>query len=174
MVLLVHHSGKDPTKGARGWSGLKGALDVEIEITRQDDLRMARLSKMKDDLDGQVLAFNLAVIKIGVDEDLDDITSCCCEPTAAPEAGVNKRYKPTGVGEMAVLQALAIIFEAQTQGIEESAIVDEGLQFLPAPKAGERDRRPEILKRSAKGLARKGVIGYDPATKGYFKPLVEV
>jgi RecA/RadA recombinase len=30
MVVLIHHSGKDASRGARGWSGLKAAADVEI------------------------------------------------------------------------------------------------------------------------------------------------
>jgi hypothetical protein len=33
-VALVHHTGKDPTKGARGHSSLLGALDSEFEIKR--------------------------------------------------------------------------------------------------------------------------------------------
>lgn len=51
MVLLIHHSGKDSSKGARGWSGIRGALDVEIEVERLDDpdgTRCARITKMKD------------------------------------------------------------------------------------------------------------------------------
>ncbi|NLX17355.1 MAG: AAA family ATPase, partial [Ramlibacter sp.] len=32
LVLLVHHSGKDASKGARGWSGLRAAVDVELEV----------------------------------------------------------------------------------------------------------------------------------------------
>jgi hypothetical protein len=32
IVLLVHHSGKDAAKGARGWSGIRAAADTEIEI----------------------------------------------------------------------------------------------------------------------------------------------
>lgn len=168
LVLLVHHSGKDPTKGARGWSGLKGALDVEIEITRQDDMRAARLSKMKDDVDGQVLAFSLETVKIGVDEDLDDITSCCCKPEAAMVA--SKKYKPTGAGERAVLDALEGIYDSQTSGIEEGAITDAGLHLLPESLDG-RERRPETLRRSARGLAKKGVIGFDAVTHTYFKPI---
>jgi hypothetical protein len=34
MVLLVHHSGKDASRGARGWSGLRAATDVELEVVR--------------------------------------------------------------------------------------------------------------------------------------------
>jgi RecA-family ATPase len=39
LVLLVHHSGKDSSRGARGWSGLRAAADVELEVVRADDAR---------------------------------------------------------------------------------------------------------------------------------------
>ena len=32
-VLVVHHTGKDASKGARGSSSLKAAVDTEISIT---------------------------------------------------------------------------------------------------------------------------------------------
>jgi hypothetical protein len=34
-ALIVHHAGKDPTRGARGSSSLKAAVNVEIEIARR-------------------------------------------------------------------------------------------------------------------------------------------
>jgi RecA-family ATPase len=34
MVGAVHHSGKDETRGARGWSGLRAACDFEFEVIR--------------------------------------------------------------------------------------------------------------------------------------------
>ncbi|ANQ16284.1 helicase RepA family protein [Vibrio natriegens] len=35
-ILLVHHTGKTPTKEARGNSSLKAALDTEFRVTRKD------------------------------------------------------------------------------------------------------------------------------------------
>jgi len=35
-VMLIHHVGKDSTKGARGSSSLRGAVDTEIELTRSE------------------------------------------------------------------------------------------------------------------------------------------
>lgn len=35
-TMLVHHSGKDETKGSRGHSSLLGALDTEFKISRED------------------------------------------------------------------------------------------------------------------------------------------
>ena len=45
MVLLIHHSGKDASKGARGWSGLRAAADVELCVTRDGEYRELSVSK---------------------------------------------------------------------------------------------------------------------------------
>ena len=78
LVVLVHHSGKDTSKGARGWSGLKGAMDAMLEVSRIEgsDLRKVRVEKAKDDADGTEWPFTLDVVQLGVDEDLDAISSC--------------------------------------------------------------------------------------------------
>jgi 5S rRNA maturation endonuclease (ribonuclease M5) len=51
-VLVVHHSGKDVEKGARGSSVLPGAVDVSIAVSRKDDIvtlmNRAPYGKMKD------------------------------------------------------------------------------------------------------------------------------
>lgn len=77
LVLLVHHSGKDATKGARGWSGLLGAVDCEIQIARFGDDRAATITKLKDGDDTeQSYGFKLNTVELGQDEDGDPITSC--------------------------------------------------------------------------------------------------
>lgn len=92
MVLLVHHAGKDASRGARGWSGLKGAMDVEIEVTRHPLTgRAIRLSKSKDGDEGQAMGFKLGVVQIGIDEDGDPITSCIVEHMAGAVATVDPK-----------------------------------------------------------------------------------
>ncbi|MDM0079220.1 AAA family ATPase [Variovorax sp. J31P179] len=77
MVLLIAHAGKDPTKGLRGWSGTKGALDVEIALTRDNGMRRASIDKLKDGAgEDDEIVFTLASIELGTDEDGDPITSC--------------------------------------------------------------------------------------------------
>jgi hypothetical protein len=83
-VLLVHHSGKDLTKGARGWSGLKAATDAELETSRQGEYRQVRVSKLKDGMDGAVYPFRLRPAPTGrMDENGNVIESCVVEPLAA-------------------------------------------------------------------------------------------
>lgn len=77
MVILVHHSGKDSSRGARGWSGIKGALDVEIEISRSSgEYRTARITKQKDGGDNSTFSFVLEVIETGKSKNGKPITSC--------------------------------------------------------------------------------------------------
>ncbi len=74
MVLLVHHSGKDATRGARGWSGIKAAMDAEIEVVKHDTgEREIRLTKMKDGDDGLRWGVKLEIVLTGKDKHNKDI-----------------------------------------------------------------------------------------------------
>jgi hypothetical protein len=77
-IVCVHHSGKDKARGARGWSGIRAAVDTEIEISRDEAdpaIRRAKITKHRDGEDGQALFFKLA--KVG--------ESCVVEFTGPPE-----------------------------------------------------------------------------------------
>lgn len=74
-VLVVHHSGKDKAKGARGHSLLRAATDTEIEIAD----RTISVTKQRD-LDGEwSAAFSLRVEHLGIDAKGRPITSCTVE-----------------------------------------------------------------------------------------------
>lgn len=80
MVLAVHHSGKDATRGARGWSGLRAAVDAELEVSRQGNTRLVTLTKSKDGRDGLFWGFGLKTVRLGIDSDGDEVSSCVIEP----------------------------------------------------------------------------------------------
>lgn len=85
-VLVVHHLGKDTSKGARGHSSLLGALDTEITVTGDTKgaikTRAVELTKIRDgDRTGPFGYFRLHVENLGLDEDGDEVTSCWVEPT---------------------------------------------------------------------------------------------
>lgn len=80
LVVVVHHTGKDTTKGPRGHSSLFAALDAAIEVERTAKGRMWSIAKAKDGQDGQQVGFKLETHAIGQDDDGDDITSCSVAP----------------------------------------------------------------------------------------------
>jgi KaiC/GvpD/RAD55 family RecA-like ATPase len=76
LVLLVHHSGKDATKGLRGHSSLHAALDAAIEVMRGDGRWDWRIAKSKDGDDSKAHPFKLEAVEIGEHDDGEPITSC--------------------------------------------------------------------------------------------------
>ncbi|MGV8892350.1 MAG: AAA family ATPase [Burkholderiaceae bacterium] len=76
LVLLVHHTGKDTTKGLRGHSSLYAALDGAIEVSKTDSRREWSVAKSKDDETGTVHAFKLEIVTVGFDDEGEEITSC--------------------------------------------------------------------------------------------------
>lgn len=102
-VIMAHHLGKDETRGARGHSSYKAALDTEIEVSVQGDVHLATVTKQRDMVSGERLAFRLPVIELGRDEDGDPVTTCYVEPAEAPPSAP---LKAGGKHQTALLAAL--------------------------------------------------------------------
>lgn len=101
-VLIIHHSGKDTTKGARGHSLLRAATDTEIEVTRDEEgTATATVTKQKELPTRGAFSFNLTVVEIGHDEDGDEVTSCVVTPSDFVAA--TRSQKPlTGIARIAL------------------------------------------------------------------------
>lgn len=87
-VMLVHHTGKDTGKGARGHSSLRAAIDTEIELSRDDTGQInAEVTKQRDGPTGYRFAYRLRQVELGLDQDGDAVTTCLVEPAGTAEAG---------------------------------------------------------------------------------------
>ena len=160
LMVLIHHSGKDASKGARGWSGLRGAADAEIEITRTDDDRTARISKMKNGRDGDEYGFRLDTVLIGQDEDGDDVTSCVLEHTQAKPKAERGRREPKGAIEKLVMKALSDLLIGGP--VPTSDVIDASVCQMPFDSAaGKRDKRREHVLRALNGLVERGLLVVD-------------
>jgi hypothetical protein len=106
-VLLLHHFGKDTSRGARGWSGLRASLDFEMEIdVAADGLRTLRLTKNRDGSDRQpAMCFQFVGRGIGTDEDGDVLTAVVVEHLADEEdkPARGKRISPKARAALNVL-----------------------------------------------------------------------
>ena len=65
-LMILHHSGKDATKGLRGHSSLLGAVDTELELIRFEDSMkgIIRTAKQKDGEDGTRIGFEMVSVEL--------------------------------------------------------------------------------------------------------------
>lgn len=158
MVLLVHHSGKDASKGARGWSGLRAAADVELEVLRSDELRSISVTKLKDGQDGTQIGFKLHTVILGEDEDGDDITSCIVEYTNTGRA-TKEKGQTVGPKERQILMVLNEVFGLGTdQKMALPDLIEAAAAQLAPPVDGKRDNRKRDVSRCIDSLSAKNYL----------------
>lgn len=160
VVVLVHHAGKDLTKGARGWSGLRAAADFEIEVSREGKNRKLKISKQKDGEDGAEFGFELEVANVDLDEDDAIITSCSVKYIAVQRALPKETVG--GKNKKMVLNALD---EADGQ-FQCTNIIDIMINKMPWDGKG-RDRRRELASRAIRDLVNEGVLVVENNELGY-------
>jgi hypothetical protein len=81
-IAVIHHSGKDRAKGARGHSLLRAATDTEIEIADNQ----IRVTKQRDMDAIAPIRFRLEPVDLGRDHDGDEVVSCVVETAGPGEA----------------------------------------------------------------------------------------
>lgn len=158
LVLLIHHSGKDTSRGARGWSGLRAAVRTEFEIMHDplSPIRSLTVSKQSDGIEGTRLPFKLLSVPL----DFDDTTSCVVEPL--DEAVVDAKSERTlgSVQRLVFKCAYGLasgpgedMAEVDIQDLYDSATIE-----MPPPPRGKRDTRAMVIKRAIETLHERGYI----------------
>lgn len=147
LVILVHHSGKDAAKGARGWSGLRAAADAEIEVTRNGDARQMKVTKQKDGDDtGVVVPFRLLPVDVGLDDDLMPVVSCVVDyENAQPVTEVRR----LGQVQQRIYDTLAEMGGGPVPMDDLIEAVAQHLTLAP----GARDVRRHNTRRAVKSMA---------------------
>jgi hypothetical protein len=104
-IMIVHHSGKDTAKGARGHSSLRAATDTEIELEVEGALRTATATKQRDLEPQEPFVFNLKVHELGKDEDGDAVTTCTIEQADPDDVADMNQKRPSGANQKVVVSA---------------------------------------------------------------------
>lgn len=152
--LIVHHSGKDAERGARGWSGLLGAADAMLEIRRNGDDRVMTNTKQKDGTEGQEYGFKLNVVHLGEDADGDPITSCVVLESAVTRAEVNM-----GKNEKLILKALEDSRGLDGEWPDVNTVIDAALLQIPFDATGgKNDKRRQNVRRALKSCIEKELL----------------
>lgn len=129
LVLLVHHSGKDASRGLRGHSSLHAALDAVIEIENDGRLTRWNIVKSKDGEDGISHSFSLAAVELGSDKSGKPIRSCAVQEVEGIISR-KKQSEPHGTNQKAILFAVQdILLQHRMQNLTNSPDYPEGILY---------------------------------------------
>lgn len=158
VILLVHHSGKDESRGMRGWSGLHAAMDFVVECQKLGEPASREatfsLAKVKDGTTGSAFGFRMNTVFLGNDEDGDPTTSLT---VSRAELG-DKSEHP-------------FVIDAIAEAAEDDAFVEtwvrdlmgEGSQptgrWLEAARPTVKDKRKLTQKRLRDAICRLKAVG---------------
>lgn len=158
MVLLVHHSGKDTARGARGWSGIKAAMDCELEVTRDGEQRALRVSKQKDGEDGIGWGFRLLQVQLGQDMDGDPVNSCVVEWGDMPSKR-SKAAPPEG-WQRTIYEWVSGNLQLCDGEVPVRLLLDRVVELVPRDPNGL-DRRRDGARRGLERLIQSGWLVYN-------------
>ncbi|MDP2822727.1 MAG: AAA family ATPase [Sulfuritalea sp.] len=172
LVLLVHHSGKDASKGLRGHSSLHAALDAAIEVSRTDDRHDWRIAKSKDGDDSKAYPFKLKVVEIGEHDDGEAITSCVVVADEDAPADFRRMIPPKSGNQKVVWDALGELLRqagdvrpkdapASLPSGRPAVTVDAAIESIRDRLACDAKRKTERTQQALTGLQAKRLITID-------------
>jgi hypothetical protein len=151
-VAFIHHSGKDETRGARGHSLLRAAVDTEVRVERGEESGtvVVRVTKQRDLECAGIFNFKLDKVTLGVNRRGKPITSCVVKE-AAPARPVLSETEQEAVS---ILQNM--MFESAETTVflaawRKSVLSSDGLLTgqTPDAKSKQWQRLRDSLKRRA-------------------------
>jgi hypothetical protein len=164
LVLLVHHAGKDASRGLRGHSSLHAALDAVLEVTRDGDRREWRLAKSKDGADGDAYPFRLESVELGED-DGEPVESCVIAPMEIAADAVRRVKLPQGGNQRILWDALgpllrksATFGEAGAPAGRPCVRLEDVVAQLHGRLPCEPVRQGERIRQAIAGLVARGLL----------------
>jgi hypothetical protein len=142
-VGFVHHAGKDPTKGARGSSALRAAVDTEILVESTANPRTITVTKQRDLETGERMGFELKSVQIGTDpEDGSPINSCVVAHTETAPLEPKQPKRRLGPNQEAGLNAMREWCRSNPHAVHISSFE---MASLCKSQGIASKRKPEVL-----------------------------
>jgi hypothetical protein len=156
-IMLIHHLGKDVSKGARGWSGLKGAMQTELTVAKTDNGRMLQITKQRDgNSEGDLWNFWLHQVT------LDDMTEACVVQTderiRAHAVRVNTPKIRLGGAAKVLWGAITDLMVVEGAGVIIEDAYNRAIEKMPPPAQGRRDYRQQNVRRALTSLMELGYV----------------
>jgi putative DNA primase/helicase len=168
LVLLIHHVGKDSSRGLRGHSSLLAALDAALLVARNGEWRSWTLVKSRDSADGANGWFKLDPVVVGEDHKGRQQTAAVVVPSQPPE--LPAASTALGGNEEVAYEVLSealgsLVSQTSTDGGDQPVAGLTGKAALDLVKARlegvEPRRRGERAKSAISTLVKKGLLNLE-------------
>ena len=159
VVLLIHHSGKDTSKGARGSSSLNGAVDTSIEIEDTNGIRTARVRKQRDGESGAMWQFRLLPVIATSPRGVEKSAVVDHGKTATGTANslqFGKRKRGSDLQQQ-VVDAVASLRGVYPDGVQMETLTQNILIQRP-------DLRADSVRRALTNLINRGLLIIDSSS----------
>ena len=167
LVVVVHHLGKDVSKGARGHSSFYASLDACISVSRESQRRSWALTKARESEDGEEFGFDLKSVVLGTDEDGDPITSCVIDAYPVSHRA-QKMPMPKGTNQKMVfkiasglLQNSPHLGKGLASVLDRCIRVDDLIEACQSSLPIEPRRIAERVRETVKALVANGVLHFN-------------
>ena len=152
-VLIVHHTGKDSTRGARGSSALNAAIDTELSVKASRDEVLIRATKQRHSSLG--VPITLKPIKVDIES-----SSACVLISSGERLAANGKPVSSSLTTTAwkVLRGLADQHNSVPLSIYETALLTNG-DFTAGQST--RDSSKRAMRRCVSELDESGLISIE-------------
>lgn len=137
VVMVVHHTGKDTAKGARGHSCLRAASDFELEVTEG----CIKVTKSRDEIGGTTFGFRLHGVELGENAKGRMVTTCVALE-ADPPAPEPAKAPPMGAVQKVLVRELRKLSHRHPEGVTDDLLKSAFIASLHSQR--EREGKPTL------------------------------
>lgn len=125
QLILIHHSGKDESKGSRGWSGLRAFVDTEAEVVSGtaggdedgDRVHSIEFTKQRDlQSNATKLVFKLQQVLLPGQDNFGNAAQSCILLNTDKPAPVRADRQPRGPGRPSYLEGMIVQYLSGCSG----------------------------------------------------------
>ncbi len=164
-VMLIHHSGKDATKGARGSMALRAGIDTELEIKASADREHGKPAQGRIIIRKQreydylpPINFRLRKVDAGVTADLETKVSCIVDFPIVREAP-EEELSPALRVALDALRSITPGGQSATAKAWDAAIAEA------TEHRGQERPKPDACGKYRSRLKEKGLVMFDASRK---------
>lgn len=156
---VIHHAGKDVSKGARGSSAWRPAVDVELYLEFDGEHGTMHVEKLKDGPPNAVYPFTRKVIDLGRRPNGKPVTSVVVVSSdSAPATSVRAKLPKAGTKARTALDAVKALIGKQGGPVELEDARAAVFETKSPPVPGEKDRRANRAGDEIDALVRQGLL----------------